>query len=231
MSWSIYLVKTSYSNHIGKHLLSLCFFFFLIGGIREIIYLCLEKQPKTMSSRSWEGNDRQKNKDHMIYILHFWMTKFNEKQELGDSRWMGAGSFLLQAQTRDAPCYHYCFLYGLCNLWSSKYSFYQAQLLSTNRFSSPALPSVTPWLCVLSMAGALWKMADRRESLCGSLWHWLFGFKPGQVERRPLGSMQRWHSLSRPGSQRYADLWVINCLVLERGTVYCRIPWERRSIL
>lgn len=81
------------------------------------------------------------------------------------------------------------------------------------------------------MAGALWKMADRRESLCGALRHRLFGLESGQVEGWPLGSVQRRHPLWRPRSQWYVDIWIFNCVVLKRGTVSCMVIQQRSSTI
>lgn len=59
------------------------------------------------------------------------------------------------------------FLYSLHSvLLRSKYSLYT---LSTDAVFFLALSGITAKLCVLYVAGALWKMADRGESLRGAL--------------------------------------------------------------
>lgn len=104
-------------------------------------------------------------------------------------------------------------------------------LLSINTFFSLALPVITASPCVPYMAGVLWKVADRRESLRGAIWHRLFGLEPGQVEGRSLGSMQCRHPLSWPRSQRYANIRIFNRLVLKRGIVYHIVIQQRRNMI
>ena len=66
-----------------------------------------------------------------------------------------------------------------------------------------------------------WQVHFGRWLIEGSPYMVLFSLEPGQVKRWPLRSVHCWHPLSWPGSQCYADICIINCLVLERGTLYC----------
>lgn len=77
----------------------------------------------------------------------------------------------------------------------------------------PSHPSLFP-------IGLFWKMADRGQPICLTLWYRISSLEPGQVERWILGSQQHRDPFSWPRSQRCCDFWIINSLVFERGTVF-----------
>lgn len=72
--------------------------------------------------------------------------------------------------------------------------------------------------CLFSI-GLFWKMADRGQPICLTVWCRIISLEPGQVERWILGSQQHRNPFSWPRSQRCCDFWIINSLVFKRGTL------------
>lgn len=122
--------------------------------------------------------------------------------------------------------YHSSFLCSLICCWI----FNKVSILWAQIHLSALMTHYCTVLHALPMTGALWKVAGRRESVCGALWHKLFRMEPGQVERRLVGSVQRWDPSSWPGSQWYAHIRIFNCLVLKRGNIYCTGIQQKRTM-